>query len=516
MDISTILLAKPEYTADNTVNLTVAVTFDKNIKSKDVQLTLRKADDGPEITLQGEFKDGVSAYTPDKKKTRQHLHFKLDGLEPGQAYTYQLSNNGNPISVLPAIGEAEGHLFQPQTFQAPPLPSQQAQYDFFVSADQEILDFMQRIKADDWIAKKLDLGFDHGEVTTQIYKRIEERRPNAFLHLGDVYHGEGIDKHIEVKRLKAFEAALKEDFDRVVRDRLAGVVSANLRDDHDYGHNDSDKAYFDAHPKRLLHATAAFAARWPVPTLGEDHHQGNYYQLDYGDVSVWCLNNRVYKTEEGLLGQEQTDWFRRTLSESKASVKIIATPLPFVAGKKPGDDYRGNPVEWDTLLKFFAEQNVTAIFAADSHNYSRTDLVIGLADRIVTIPQYIVGTLGGIPQKMSDEEIKALPAPLLPKEIPRQDYEGSEVKAYYTPMPHISPNPVNHKDEQRAFKDGKWIGKEVEKGAFGGLDVHIDLEHGSLITHLFLMKSDAKQKKPIFIDNAVYPLVPHSTPRMKV
>jgi hypothetical protein len=167
-------------------------------------------------------------------------------------------------------------------------------------------------------------------------------------------------------------------------------------------------------------------------------------------------------------------------------------------------------------LKLFAEQNVTAIFAADSHNYSRTDLAIGLADRIVTIPQYIIGTLGGIPQTMSDEEIKVLPAPLLPKEIPGQDYEGSEVKAYYTPIPHISRIPLSHKDEQRAFKDGAWIGKNVEKGSFGGLDVHLDLERGTLITHLFLMKSHAKQKKPFFIDEAEYPLVPHSAARMKV
>lgn len=517
MDVSTIILGKPEYTANGKVNLTLAVTFAADIDPHDLRLNLATPGEYLATHITGELKDGVDAYQPDAQPARhQHLHFKLEGLNPGAQYRYQLmSRSGEAIEVLPAIGEKLKRPLEEKTFQAPPLPGQQNVIRFAVAADQEIEDFIRRLKFDDLIAKALDLGLDHGEITTQVYKHIAEVKPHVFLHLGDIFHDESLE-HPVVDTLAEFEEGIGKDFDKVVRDRLSEILSARLEDDHDFGKNDSGAAYFRKHPERLGNATAAFTARWPVPTVEADQHRGYFYQLHYGDVTVWCLNNRVYKEAgQGLLGQQQRAWLERTLIESNARAKIIATPLPFVAGKKPQDDYRGDPDEWDELLKLFAEQNVTAIFAADSHNYSRTNFKIALEDRTVEIPQFVVGTLGGVPQKMSKAEVAKLPKPLLAEGVDPKDYEGSAVEAYYTPLSHPSKNLLNHHKEQRAFKDDKWIGKEVKKGAFGSLDVTFDFDQGKMFTSLFLTKQAQKHpsSKPFFEDTAEYPLVPKSTPR---
>lgn len=520
MDVSTIILGNPEYTENGKVSLTLAVTFAHDVDPNDLMLSLTMRGEPLPIALPGALKDGIDAYKPGAQPaTRRHLHFELKDLSPGAEYHYQLvSRTGEAIEVLPAIGEVDKRPLGEKTFQAPPLPGQQNLIRFAISADQEIEDFIRRLKLDDWIAKKLDLGLHHGQITTEIYKHIAEMKPHVFLHLGDIFHDESLD-HPVVNTLTEFEEGIEKDFDRVVRDRVSGMVSARLEDDHDFGKNDSGAAYFRKHPERLVNATTAFTARWPVPTVAEDQHRGYFYQLHYGDITVWCLNNRVYKEAgQGLLGAEQKAWLKNTLAASDARVKLIATPLPFVAGKKPQDDYRGNPEEWNELLKLFAEQHVTAIFAADSHDYSRTNLNIRLEDSVVTIPQYVVGTLGGIPQKMCKGEIAQLPKPLLPQGVDEEAYEGSEVKAYYTPLSHPSKNLLNHHKEQRAFKDGDWIGKKVKKGAFGDLDVIFDLAEGKMFTSLYLTKQSQKHPsaKPFFEDRAEYPLEPKSTPRPSV
>ncbi|MFO1258050.1 MAG: alkaline phosphatase D family protein [Gammaproteobacteria bacterium] len=520
MDVSTIILGKPEYSEEHKVNLTLAVTFASDVVPHDIILNLKTDSEYLPIECMGKLADGVDAYKPNTQPTTsRHLHFKLTGLNPGETYRYQLiSRAGEAIEVLPALGEKDKRPLEEKHFQAPPLPGQQDVIQFAVAADQEIEDFIRRIKLDDWIAKKLDLGLDHGEITTEIYKHIAEVKPQVFIHLGDIFHDESLD-HPVVKTLAEFEEGIEKDFDAVVRDRISEVVAARLEDDHDFGKNDSGAAYFRKHPQRLENATAAFTARWPVPTVEADQHRGYFYQLHYGDVTVWCLNNRVYnEAGQGLLGAIQTAWLKETLVESNAKVKIIATPLPFVAGKKPEDDYRGSSEEWDQLLKLFAEQNVTAIFAADSHNYSRTDLSIGLQDKVVTIPQYVVGTLGGVPQKMSKSEIARLPKPLLPEGVDELDFDGSEVKAYYTSLLHPSKNLLNHHKEQRAFKEGKWVGKEVKSGAFGSLDVTFDLAKGKMFTSLYLTKQAQKHPsaKPFFEDTAEYPLIPNSISRPSI
>ncbi|HRE31947.1 MAG TPA: hypothetical protein PLD88_08240, partial [Candidatus Berkiella sp.] len=208
-------------------------------------------------------------------------------------------------------------------------------------------------------------------------------------------------------------------------------------------------------------------------------------------------------------------WLAESLKKSTAKVKFLASPLPFMMGKSPTEDYRGNDHVWDKILNLVADARITGILCADSHNYSRTEIHVKNGDTETIIPQFLVGILGGKPQEISKEERKSLPKPLIPKlsDDIKTQYDASEVKSYYTAIP----KPAGHgkmisgmgllpgKSKYRAYQDGEWVGQKVEKSAYGFLDLDIDLEKNQVFTQLFLMKQGSN-KKPFLQDKASYPL----------
>ena len=219
-----------------------------------------------------------------------------------------------------------------------------------------------------------------------------------------------------------------------------------------------------------------------------------------------------------LLGPKQLKWLEDSLKDSNEVAKFIVSPLPFVMGKNPQDDYRANHIVWDKILNIAADNRITAILCADSHNYSRTDIKVKRGNNEITIPQLLVGILGGKPQEITSDErqlLKTSTKPLLPEfsDGITANYEASEVKAYYTPKPKPGGKAIlgdagmalPGKKEYRAYKNGKWMGDKVIKSAYGFVDMKVDLKEGKLFTSLYLSKVK-KGNKPYFQDEAEYPL----------
>jgi len=109
---------------------------------------------------------------------------------------------------------------------------------------------------------------------------------------------------------------------------------------------------------------------------GEDQ-PGCWQDFYIGDVHFILLDGRYYRDRKSgsMLGPVQKRWLKETLRRSEGTFKVIASPVPFTPGVKPGspDPWDGYPEEREELFSFIASEGLEGVFliAADRH---RTDL----------------------------------------------------------------------------------------------------------------------------------------------
>ncbi len=76
-----------------------------------------------------------------------------------------------------------------------------------------------------------------------------------------------------------------------------------------------------------------------------------------------------------MLGPVQLSWHRKTLKQSTGRIKVLASPVPWTVGIKPGskDPWDGFPEEREETFSSINDQKIDGVFliAADRH---RTDL----------------------------------------------------------------------------------------------------------------------------------------------
>ena len=466
MEIKSIILSDVHSVQGKCV-ATVAVAFSEKMKSREVVLVLNQSGKNNARDIRACIKDTDAELNEKKGK---FLHFKLDSLEHNTQYEYNLeyrhyAKNGEGYKRLSSFvvdkskGQSDKHKLKSIIFKTPPKPGVDMAFKGAFGADQEQITL---------VGDNLAIH-DKRKITTRIYQQILEEGVDIFLHGSDVFHGETVglkqtaghiidrlgnlidrDKPIReflkpVTKLDDFRDHLHKDFAKPARDKLAGIPSYATKDDHDLGVNDAsdyqdNKVAFD-------NALGAFAELWPHPTSEESTNSelhGLYFKVTHGAADIWCLHTRLFADSAShknkLLGDKQYDWLKQGLENSQAKIKLIVTPLPFMTGKNAAEDHRKDADNWHDLLQLFARTGVKAIFAGDSHYYSRVDLQVTCDEngaKPVTIPQFIVGTLGGYPQVIRDEdERSSIPKVALPKGLSddkKISYEGSRVQAYYTP-----------------------------------------------------------------------------------
>jgi hypothetical protein len=498
-EIACIILGNQHYSPDGQkVNFTLAVTFDDEVNLSNVRLKLT-GENPLLIYIAGEIKDFDK---PAGSQKGRYVHFHLNNLNCNAVYSYQIvDRNNHPYPIKEALGEEDEHDHRATTIKTPPALNDATQsVKFALGADQEVLE----------IFGSHGILEDNREATRAIYQEIAKpvNGYDFFMHLSDVFYGEGVIPHRQIKKYDDFRKHVEDDFNDIVRDSLGHLPAFRVLDDHDLGKNGVNHGIYQDNPEPFNNAIGLFNAFWPVPGANSTN-RGLYYKVSRGDMDIWFLHNRIFSSNDmndphRLLGQTQYQWLQQSLATSTAKIRFIVSPLPFVMGKNSEEDFRGSPVEWNDLIHLFAFHNVSAIFCADSHNYSRTELKIG--DKI--IPQFIVGTFGGYGQKPVDAELDRIPAVTIPNtstlNIGRApgttiDANGSEVKAYYTPASFLN----FFTSKTKAYKEGRW--REEEKRRYGYMSVEIErTQPPKLNTNFFLMKKKNDRFEPKIWDASSY------------
>lgn len=214
-------------------------------------------------------------------------------------------------------------------------------------------------------------GIDLGNGGMRAYEAMRRVNPDFFIHSGDNIYADGpmqpqvTDSSGNVIWQNAFldvvpeKTKVAETLHEYRRAYLYNRYDANLRafnaevaqiwqwDDHEVINNWSPSKQLDARYSitdvqvLVARARQAFLEYAPMRLVTPDAIGRVYRHIPYGDaLDVFVLDMRSYRAENGCnvetspgsetayLGRAQLDWLKRSLKQSRATWKVIASDMP--------------------------------------------------------------------------------------------------------------------------------------------------------------------------------------------
>jgi alkaline phosphatase D len=204
----------------------------------------------------------------------------------------------------------------------------------------------------------------------EIFQSIARQRPDAMLWLGDnVYYREADWLNETAMRYRyAHGRALPE-----MRELLASSHHYAIWDDHDFGPNDSDRAY--RAPERALRV---FKDYWANSSYGLPETPGIFSRFEWNDLEFFLLDDRYHRSpnrapndpKKVMFGDAQMRWLMDALVSSNAPFKIIAGGNQMMNPLTPFEAFGNFPEEQRRLIDFIREARVPGVLflSGDRHH----------------------------------------------------------------------------------------------------------------------------------------------------
>ena len=236
----------------------------------------------------------------------------------------------------------------------------------------------------------------------RMWDTIAGHTPHAFLILGDNVYIDLPEQPGPFHDYTYYQRQSRPEFRRLVS---ATSVYA-IWDDHDAAVDDIWLGPYVDRPAWKQPMVDLFRRNWNNPAYGSDSHPGVWFGFSLGDVDFFLLDGRTYRTnpfDDGptMLGPVQKAWLLDSLGASEAAFKVIASPVAWADGAKPGsrDTWSGFPEEREEIFRFIEENDVTGVvlLSSDRHRseawaieresgYAFHDLLSGQLTNIHTHP----------------------------------------------------------------------------------------------------------------------------------
>ena len=263
---------------------------------------------------------------------------EVDGLDPATQYEYQVLIEGRPADV----------------------------------ANARVVTFPETGKP-----ARFSVAFGGGAGYVPQWERMWDTirgfEPAALFMLGDnVYIDQ--PQHLLCQHYCYYRRQARPEWRRLV----ASTATYAIYDDHDFGTNDCIPGPEIESPPWKRVVWNVFRQNWVNPSYGGGESQpGCWFDFHIGDVHFIFVDGRYYRDRKGgsMLGPVQKAWLLETLKKSKGTFKVLASPVPWTEGIKPGskDPWDGFPEEREELFSFIESNGIEGVFliSADRH---RTDL----------------------------------------------------------------------------------------------------------------------------------------------
>jgi alkaline phosphatase D len=204
----------------------------------------------------------------------------------------------------------------------------------------------------------------------QIFQTIARQQPDAMLWLGDnIYYREADWLSETAMRYRyAHNRALPE-----MRELLASTHHYAIWDDHDFGPNDSDRAY-----RIRDRALRVFKDYWANASYGTPDAPGVFGRFEWSDVEFFLLDNRYHRSpnrsqpnsRKVMFGETQLQWLMDALLSSNAPFKIVAAGNQMMNPLTPHESFGTFMYEQKRLIDFIREARVSGvlILSGDRHH----------------------------------------------------------------------------------------------------------------------------------------------------
>ena len=147
-------------------------------------------------------------------------------------------------------------------------------------------------------------------------------------------------------------------------------------DDHDAAFDDIWMGPYVDRPAWKRPMIEHFQRNWNNPAAGSASHPGVWFQFSLGDVEIFMLDGRSYRENPfldapSMLGAEQKAWLLAGLKRSTARVKLIASPVAWADGAKPGsrDTWSGFAHEREEIFAFIEDHAITGVVLLSSDRH---------------------------------------------------------------------------------------------------------------------------------------------------
>ena len=223
---------------------------------------------------------------------------------------------------------------------------------------------------------KFQVGFGGGAGFTPQYERmwntIAGHNLPAFLLLGDNVYIDNPTRPA-VQQYCYYRRQSRPEF----RDFVASTAIFAIWDDHDFTTNDAGGGPEIYTPEWKIPVWRTFINNWNNPYYGGGEKQpGCWFDFSIGDVDFFMLDSRYYRDKPrsenpSMLGGAQKKWLFEKLKSSKATFKVLASPVPWALGAKPGsrDPWQGYKAEREQIFSFLEANRIDGVIliSADRH-----------------------------------------------------------------------------------------------------------------------------------------------------
>lgn len=223
---------------------------------------------------------------------------------------------------------------------------------------------------------KFQVGFGGGAGYTPQHERmwntVASHRFPAFLLLGDNVY---ID-HPTQPQVQQYCYYRRQSRPEYRRFSAATSIFA-IWDDHDFVSNDKWGGPEIGVPAWKIPVWRLFRDNWNNPAYGGGEKQpGCWFDFSIADVDFFMLDGRYYRTNPkgqqlSMLGPVQKRRFLEKVKNSKATFKVLASPVPWTPNTKPGsrDTWDGYAAEREEIFSFLETNRIDGVIliAADRH-----------------------------------------------------------------------------------------------------------------------------------------------------
>ena len=223
---------------------------------------------------------------------------------------------------------------------------------------------------------KFQIGFGGGAGYTPQHERmwntIAAHKPLAFLFLGDNVYIDNPTRR-PVQQYCYYRRQSRPEF----RSFIASTPIYAIWDDHDFTTNDKWGGPEIDKPEWKIPVWRTFRNNWNNPNYGGGENQpGCWFDFSIGNVDFFMLDGRYYRTNPrtknpSMLGDAQKKWLFKKLKASTAAFKVLASPVPWAFGTKPGsrDTWEGYKAEREEIFSFLEENRIDGVIliSADRH-----------------------------------------------------------------------------------------------------------------------------------------------------